>query len=204
MLDSLRGRVLGKGDDFVVVECGGVGFRMRVPRTTAAGACIGADGSFCCRLTFKDDAFQLYGFATESERDVFVVLQSVSGLGPEKALALLNALEPAQIAIAVEERDARAFERVKGVGSKLSQRIVLELEGRLARFVDGTRSSASGRDTRAKDLAATLVNLGFAKPAAERTAGQVIRDSDADATLERLVKLALSRLASTRARESEA
>ncbi len=193
VLDSVRGEVLAKGDDFVVVDCGGVGFRLRVPRATANSASIGVAAAFRCRLTFKDDAFQLYGFATDDERDTFVLMQSVSGLGPEKALALLNALDPAQISQAVEERDSKAFERVKGVGSKLAQRIVVDLEGRFARLPRPIAPSRATSGARSRDLAATLVTLGYSRSIAERTADSVVA-AEATAPLDRLVKAALRRL----------
>ena len=200
MLDSVRGRLLVREADAAVVECGAFALRVRVPRGCDPGA-TGAEASFHVHLLLRDDQLHLYGFLTPAERDIFRVLLTVSGLGPEKALALLGALSPASIAAAVLEKEPKRFQVVKGVGARLAQRLALELDGKLdAWAVPGAASApldASGSaDADVEDalLIATLTRLGYPRPVAERAAHAAVEESPDDAPLESLVKTALRAL----------
>ncbi len=200
MLDSVRGRILGREADAVVVECGAFGLRVRVPPGSDPGA-RGDETALHCHLLLRDDQLHLYGFVAPAERDLFRVLLTVSGLGPEKALGLLGAMPPASIARAVLEKEPKRFQVVKGIGARLAQRLALELDGKLdawavaggGRGADGTPSerSETGADSL---LVATLVHLGYPATTARDAAAAAEKSEGEDAALETLVKAALREL----------
>jgi len=195
VLESVRGRMLSREANAAVVECGAFALRVRIPLGSNPGA-TGSEVSLHVHLLFRDDQLHLYGFVTPAERDIFRVLLTVSGLGPEKALALLGALSPASIAVAVLEKDPKRFQIVKGVGTKLAQRMALELDGKLdAWAVPGATpsgSDASGAPRHEDELlVATLARLGYPRAQAERAASQALETVEEGAPLEVLVKTAL-------------
>ena len=122
MIASLRGTVIDMGAGFVVVECGGVGHLVQVTAKTAAGLTRGEEGFLRTALVVREDAMILYGFGAEAERDMFDVLQTVSGLGPKLAMAVLQVLDPAEIALAVNAGDGKKLQMASGVGKRMADR----------------------------------------------------------------------------------
>ena len=144
MIDSLRGTVLHKELNVVVVECGGVGYGCRTSMQTAAAVgAVGEEAMLYTRLTVREDDISLYGFATRSERSCFDQLTSVSGVGPKNALAILSDLTPDRFALAVAAGDPKEFTKTKGIGTKTAQRIVLELKDKVAKTVQTEGFSAA-------------------------------------------------------------
>jgi len=196
MIESLRGTVVTLESDAVVLELGGVGWRLRIPSGTAQQLARGRAAQLMCHLLLRDDRFHLYGFATALERDLFRVLLAVSGLGPEKALSLMSAQSPENIGQAVRDSDPTPFQIVRGIGNRLAQRIVLELQGKL----DALELAAPGPPRavvsrqHAADLNATLTKLGYPRALAERASRAAYDTAAADATLEDLVRAALRSL----------
>ncbi len=136
MIDSLRGKVLHKEPSLVVVECGGVGYACKTSMQTAAAAsAVGEETFLYTHLAVREDEVALYGFASRSERTCFYQLTSISGVGPKNALAILSDLSPDRFALAIAAGDAKAFTRIKGIGTKTAQRIVLELKDKVAKSV---------------------------------------------------------------------
>lgn len=128
----LRGAVEEKARDYVVVDVGGVGYEVNVPGSTLAR--VGATGDQVTLHTYlyvREDALQLYGFLTAEEKDTFVRLLSVTGIGPRNALSFLTQFTPGELSAAVEQRDAAILTRVKGIGRKTAERLILELQGKL-------------------------------------------------------------------------
>ena len=198
MLDSLRGTVLSVDGESAVLESGGFGVRARLPAGAAVSLPVGAEARLYTYLLLRDEQFLLYGFHTEIERDLFAVLLSVSGLGPEKARGLLGALTPADVVRAVADEDSRRFQAVKGVGTRLAQRIAIELKGKLddfaARVDAGARPAAGApRGGPVADVAAALCQLGYPRARADAAASAAC-DANPDASLEDLVKGALRAL----------
>lgn len=129
MIYSLTGVVLEKSLDEVIIECAGVGYRVFVP--SSAQSALAPVGTACTLFTYlnvKEDALDLYGFATKEDQKAFKILTSVSGVGPKAGLAILSALSPDRVALAISSGDFKAFTAAQGVGPKLAQRIVLELK----------------------------------------------------------------------------
>src|SRR5512134_1240513 len=132
MIDHLRGRLRGGGKEFVVVECAGIGFRVGVSAATRAD--LPPEGEECVlrtHLHLRDGGGDLFGFSSEAEREIFLALTGVSGVGPKSALAVLSALGVDGALAGSARGDAAAFTRVPGIGKKLAQRIAAELPDRL-------------------------------------------------------------------------
>jgi holliday junction DNA helicase RuvA len=191
--DYLSGRLTDRGPDEVVVDVGGVGYQLFISgQTLGRLPAPGAHGDpppvtlFVHDLT-RDERTVLYGFVSREERALFLKLLTVSRVGPGIALSLLSALEPAALASAVESGDHRALARVKGVGQRLAERLVVELKGRLADI-----APLPGRvtDQRAA-VAAALGALGYPRPQALQAADRACTAGGAAAPLESLVKQAL-------------
>jgi Holliday junction DNA helicase RuvA len=191
--DYLSGRLAERGPDEVVVDVGGVGYQLFVSGQTLGRLPVpGSNGDsppvtlYVHDLT-RDERTVLYGFVSREERALFLKLLTVSRVGPGTALSLLSALEPGALASAVESGDHRSLARVRGVGQRLAERLVVELKGRLTDI-----AALPGRvtDQRAA-VAAALVALGFPRPQALQAADRVCLAGGTGAPLEGLVKQAL-------------
>lgn len=198
MIHSLTGKVIEKSLDEVVISCGGVGFLVAVPQTAQGSiASIGEETTLYTYLNVKEDALDLYGFATKAEQRTFKILTTVSGVGPKAGLAILSALSPDRIALAVSSGDYKAFTAAQGVGPKLAQRIVLELKGK---FTDTTLQGVSIEDISHTAAGTTgnisqainaLVALGYT----QSQAAVAISKLDADLDVQTLIKQALRLIA---------
>lgn len=131
MIASVRGRVLAVRLDSAVVEVGGVGLLLQATPATLAGLRVGQEAELATSLVVREDALTLFGFADADEREVFEVVQTVSGIGPRLALAMLAVHTPDGLRAAVAGQDLNALTKVPGIGRKGAQRIVLELTDRL-------------------------------------------------------------------------
>lgn len=175
MIAALRGQVLARGTDHVVVEVNGLGYKVFVPRQPETG-----DVLLHTYQVVREDGHYLYGFASREELALFELLIGVSGVGPKAALAILSISRPADIAAAIASGDAAAVARAPGVGKKTAERLIVDLRGK----VGGISPSAEG-PLPADEVAAALQTLGFS--AAEAAAA--VRDvppPGAAATEERL------------------
>ncbi len=171
MIASVRGPVLTRRPDHVVVESGGVGYRLAVStETLKAVPGSGAEVTLHAHLVVRDDAMQLYGFAGEDERDLFLHLISVSGVGPKVAMAILSAGSPRDLRRAIAAGDAKRFQAVPGIGKRTSERVIVELRERVAgELEEGISVVAAGAEPDdARTLARDgLVNLGYTVVEAE-------------------------------------
>lgn len=193
MLDSIHGRILVVTPTEVVVDLGPCAVRARASSSTIDRLRIGESARLYCQLRIKDEQFALYAFARVEEREAFLALVQVSGLGPEKAISLLSALVPESLARAIEDGDAKLIKGVRGIGEKLAQRIVLELKDKLTTLAATTAVASergAARET-IRDLVAALTQLGYPKSTAESMSELALRERGANASLEDLVKTAL-------------
>ena len=187
MIASLRGRVVSVRLDAVVLEVGGVGLLVQATPGTLAELRPGQEAQLSTSMVVREDALTLFGFADDDERDVFEIVQTVSGIGPRLALAMLAVHTPEGLRTAVAGQDLTALMRVPGIGRKGAQRIVLELTDRLG--APSTRPVSSGSPATVvapwrDQVLDALVGLGWpAKPAAdavESVVGSGAVDLDAD------------------------
>ena len=169
MIAHLAGTVAGIGPDGAVIDVGGVGLRVACTPDTLASLKPGEPARVATTLVVREDSLTLFGFASDDERDVFEILQTVSGVGPRLALAMLAVHAPNALRRAVAIEDLNALTMVPGIGKKGAQRIVLELAGKLGDPGDGTGSpgshpAAAGRTTASgwrDQVQSGLINLGW-------------------------------------------
>jgi len=195
----LRGRILEKHPNRLVVDVDGVGYDVFVPLSTFYGlGAEGADVTLRIHTHVREDALALYGFLTRLEQDLFERLIAVSGIGPKVALAVLSGIEPPELIRAIEGGDLARLTAIPGVGKKTAERIVLELKDRLPRAGVGTGPAGDGAGEAGPrlrgDLLSALINLGYHRPLAERAVESALR-STPDADFERTLKQALRELA---------
>ena len=175
MIASVHGQVLSVGLDTAVVEVGGVGLAVVATPTTLAGLRVGSSARLATSLLVREDALTLFGFADTDEKDVFETVQTVSGIGPRLALAMLAVHTPDGLRRAVADEDLAALQRVPGVGRKSAQRIVLELKDRLgAPTGPAARDDGATLDDRRDQVLEALTGLGWPARAATEAVEQVL------------------------------
>ncbi len=168
MIAFLRGRVLEKHPTRVIVETGGVGYEVHVPLSSySAVGEPGADVALRIHTHVREDALQLFGFATPLELALFDRLVAVSGIGPKLALAVLSGIAPGDLVGAIGGGDIARLVSIPGIGRKTAERIVLELRDKVSALEGAATGGAPGDGTRT-DLLSALVNLGYHRPAAEK------------------------------------
>jgi Holliday junction DNA helicase RuvA len=188
MIARLRGRPIAHTQEGLVLDVGGVGYLV-APTPTAVRKAHGTDEvSLHTYLHVREDALQLFGFAEAAERDLFLQLLSVNGVGPKVALAIVSGSPPAELRRAIAREDAARFQAIPGIGKKTAERIVLELKSAVADEI-GPGSEAP-RDDHAVAREA-LVELGYAPVDAEKALAEI----DTELPAEERVRLALKRAA---------
>ena len=201
MIASLRGSILEKHPNRIVIDVNGVGYEVFVPLSTFYG--LGDAGSTITvriHTHVREDALLLYGFATLLEQELFERLIGVSGIGPKVALAVLSGIEPRELIHAIERGDLARLTAIPGVGKKTSERIVLELKDRLPR-AQAVAVASGGAPPEAPvmrdDVVSALVNLGYHRPLAEKAAEAATKTlgSVSDVSFERMLKQALREVA---------
>lgn len=201
MISSLRGRVLHVDAESAIVEVGGVGFSVAVTAQVARALHPGDETLLHTNLVVREDALSLYGFAERDELDTFVLLLSVSGVGPKSALGVLSALSVSQIAEAVATEDDAPFRRVSGIGPKTAKLIVVQLAGKLhAPAVATSPAGGAGQAAIAGQVVAALVALGWSERVSAETVHEIAGDAEASdlASVPALLKLALAQLGPSR------
>jgi Holliday junction DNA helicase RuvA len=199
VIAQLRGRLLEKHPNRVIVDVNGVGYDLFVPLSTFY--VLGEPGGEVTLRTHthvREDALSLYGFATLLEQELFERLIGVSGIGPKVALAVLSGIEPLELIRAIERGDVARLTAIPGVGKKTAERLVLELKDRLPRpqvaaAVLGGGAPDTPSDVR-DDVISALVNLGYHRPLAEKAAASAVK-TVSDGGFERTLKQALRELA---------
>ena len=156
MIASVSGTVQARRPDHVVIDCGGVGYRLSVSaKTLDQVPAAGQSANLLSHLILKDDGIQLYGFATEAERELFLRLISVSGIGPKMALAALSGSSVGELRKAIAAGDAKRFQVVPGIGRKTAERVIVELRERSRTSSRARRRASRRRSTRRAPWRAT-------------------------------------------------
>lgn len=170
MIAAIRGEVMVRRPDHVVIEAGGVGYRLAVSaETLKAVPATGREAFLHSELISRDDSLALFGFASEEERNLFGELISVSGIGPKVALAVLSGGPVRELLRAIAAGDAKRFQAVPGIGKRTSERIIVELREKVAGALEEEVALAGADGSDARSLARDgLVNLGYAPLEAEQ------------------------------------
>jgi Holliday junction DNA helicase RuvA len=198
MIAFLRGRILDKQPNLLIVDVQGVGYHVNVPLSTFYDAGeVGAEVSLRIHTHVREDALQLYGFLTTLEQQIFERLIAISGIGPKLAVAVLSGIEPGELVAAVHRSDLARLTAIPGVGRKTAERMVLELKDRLAHLTvpaaaGGPVPDSPGDRLRA-DLLSALQNLGYHRPLAEKAVDATLSAASTQ-TFEHALKGALREL----------
>jgi Holliday junction DNA helicase RuvA len=193
MIASVSGTVQARRPDHVVIDCGGVGYRLSVSsKTLEQVPAAGRTASLLAHLILKDDGMHLFGFATEAERELFLRLISVSGVGPKMALAALSGSSTGELRRAIATGDAKRFQVVPGIGRKTAERVIVELRDAIASELDGERRSTPSSGDSPRSLAREgLVGLGYDAAEAEKMLEGAAEALGGDAAPEALIQAAL-------------
>jgi Holliday junction DNA helicase RuvA len=199
MIATVRGRVGAVSLDSAVIEVGGVGILVHAAPGTLAQLVVGHEAQLSTSLVVREDSLTLFGFVTNDERSTFELVQTVSGIGPRLALAMLAVHEPDGLRRAVADEDLVALTRVPGIGRKGAQRMVLELKDKVG--VPGAAQAPAGTAAGWADtLSGALVGLGWPQAQADDTVGRLAQSHPAatDADVPALLREALAMLSRTR------
>jgi Holliday junction DNA helicase RuvA len=192
LIDRLRGVVIDKGVDYLVLEVGGIGFRVQVPSFVWEQIIIGEEVALHTYLHVRDDAWTLYGFLTKEDLSLFMELIGVSGVGPRLGVKILSGTSPGQFRQAVVNGDVGALTLIPGIGKKTAQRIVLELGERLKKM-GGAEDLAVPADSPVADALAALMALGYSRGEASAALQQAVAEQGQDGA-EEIVRRALRHL----------
>ena len=198
MFEYLSGSLAKVGPNLAVIDCGGVGFACRTTNVTLAALERGKPAKLYTYLNIREDAMELYGFASESERSCFEMLIGVSGVGPKAALSILSSATADQLALSIITGDEKALTAAPGVGKKIAQRIILELKDKLAKGQLGTTGESYGGtgvtvipENKTSEAGAALAVLGYSAPEIAAALKGIDMES---LTLEQIIKQALKRM----------
>jgi holliday junction DNA helicase RuvA len=203
VISSVRGQVLSVELDHAVIEVGGVGLAVRAIPATLAILRRGEQARLATSLVVREDSLTLYGFVDGAARELFVLLQTVSGVGPRLALAMLAVLEPDSLRTALAEGDLTVLTRVPGIGRKGAERLVVELRDKVREAGPAAPGPAAGAGGAVRSqVTEALVGLGFAVRQAEQAVDAVLADSNGESPgtsdTSRILRSALTRLGRNR------
>jgi holliday junction DNA helicase RuvA len=188
MITHLTGRLVEKNPTEIVVECAGIGYLVKISLNTFSQITNDESIKIYTQFIVREDAQLLYGFADKAERDMFNLLISVSGIGPNTAILMLSSLTPSEVATAIGSEDVTTIQGVKGIGLKTAQRVIVDLKDKMLKFGLIEESGTITNNTIRFDALTALVSLGFDKKTAEKSLNRVFAEQ---ATVELLIKDAL-------------
>jgi Holliday junction DNA helicase RuvA len=193
MFDYIQGKVTERQPTHVVVEAGGIGYLLNITLNSYDQIEEGKEQKVFTWLQVQEDAHRLWGFKEPAEREVFLHLVSVSGIGPNTARLILSGMTPEECRQAILTDNELAFRQVKGVGPKTAKRVMMELKDKMLKSAIDPGSIKSGiqRNQSVDEAMAALITLGFVKGQAEKVISQIIRDEGRDMPTETLVRMAL-------------
>lgn len=191
MIAYLSGKFSYKNPSVVYVDVQGVGYEVNISLNTYSHIQQLSEGKLYTYLQVKEDSHTLFGFFDTLEKEMFVLLISVSGVGAATARMMLSSMKPDEISKAIAQNNARLFENVKGIGRKTAERLILELKDKMGKLATNLPGDASYGNTLEQDALNALVALGIARPVAEQAIKKIVISSPIINTLEELIKKAL-------------
>lgn len=195
MIASITGRLRRKATDYLIIDVAGVGYQVQVPLSTYYSIPDnGEEVSLHIHTLLREDSLSLFGFLTQEEKDMFLLLMGVSGIGPKLALAILSSLPVAELSRAIQAADDSTLRAIPGIGKKTAARMVLELKDKIALtmpIIAAPTSTSAVLSDDCEDVISALVNLGYKKSQAEEAVRKV-RDGHPGLTIEELIREALS------------
>lgn len=193
MIAHIQGKLVEKTPTEVVIDCNGVGYHINISLHTYSLLPSTDFIKLFTHLIIKEDSHSLYGFVEKSEKEIFKMLLTVSGIGAGIARTMLSSLEPRQIIQALASGDVATIQSIKGIGSKTAQRAILDLKDKVLKIYDLDEVSISQNNTNRDEALSALEVLGFVRKASEKIVDKVISQNP-DATVEVIIKQALKNL----------
>ena len=193
MIAHLQGKLVEKTPTDVVIDCGGVGYHVNISLHTYSLLPQTENIRLFTHLQIKEDAHTLFGFVEKSERELFKLLLSVSGIGAGIARTMLSSLDPKQIIQALATGDLGTIQSIKGIGGKTAQRAILDLKDKVLKVYNLDEVSTPANNTNKDEALSALEVLGFNKKLAEKAIDKIVRDAP-DSTVETIIKQALKNL----------
>ena len=193
MIAYIQGKLVEKTPTEVVIDCGGVGYHINISLHTYSLLPTADFIKLYTHVQIKEDAHTLFGFMEKTEREIFKMMLSVSGIGASIARTMLSSLEPKQIIQSIASGDVATIQSVKGIGTKTAQRVIIELKDKVLKLYDLEEVSLVQNNTNKDEALSALEVLGFMRKAAEKVVEKIARENP-DATVEFIIKQALKNL----------
>ncbi|WP_366186555.1 Holliday junction branch migration protein RuvA [Flavobacterium ovatum] len=190
MIAHLQGKLVEKTPTDVVIDCNGVGYHVNISLHTYSLLPNSDFVKLFTHLQIKEDAHTLFGFIEKSEREIFKLLLSVSGIGASIARTMLSSLNPQQVTNAIASGDVTTIQSVKGIGSKTAQRVILDLKDKMIKLYDIDEISICQSNTNKDEALSALEVLGFVRKTSEKIIEKIVKE-DPDASVESIIKQAL-------------
>lgn len=191
MYEYIKGTVTGLNPAFAVVETGGMAYILQISLNTFSKMKDGEPCKLYAHLVVREDAHVLYGFAETEERELFRQLITVSGVGANTARLILSSLTPQELVQAIGTADLALLQRIKGIGAKTAQRIIVDLKDRVAKGLVSQEKLGFLHNTKKDEALSGLVILGFPKSLAEKALTKILEKEGTDIPVETLIKMAL-------------
>jgi len=193
MIAQLQGQLVEKNLTDVIIDCAGVGYFVEISLHTYSLIPEGELIKLYTYLLVREDAHRLFGFVEKSEREVFKLLLTVSGIGANTARTMLSSLDPSQIAQAIANGDVRTIQSVKGIGTKTAQRVILDLRDKILQVLEDPQISVLPSNRGREEALSALETLGYLRKQAQKVVDKIL-SSEPDASTEQLIKQALKQL----------
>ncbi|MCJ7468005.1 MAG: Holliday junction branch migration protein RuvA [Maribacter sp.] len=193
MIHHLKGKLVEKNPTHVIIECGGVGYFVNISLHTFSKIQDSENLQLFTHLQIKEDSHTLFGFAEKSEREIFRLLLSVSGIGSSIARTMLSSISPGQIRDAIANGDVATIQAIKGIGAKTAQRAILDLRDKILKVYDIDEVYTSSNNTNKDEALSALEVLGFVRKQAEKVVDRVL-SQDPTLSVENIIKQALKNL----------
>lgn len=193
MIHHLKGKLVEKNPTHLIIECGGVGYFVNISLNTFSKISDSESIQIYTHLQVKEDSHTLFGFAEKSEREIFRLLLSVSGIGSSTARTMLSSLTPTQIRDAIASGDVPTIQGIKGIGAKTAQRVILDLKDKILKIYNIDEVSLTSNNTNRDEALSALEVLGFVRKQAEKAVDKVL-SQDSTLSVEETIKQALKNL----------
>jgi len=193
MIYHIKGQLIEKNPTHVVIDCNGVGYFIHISLHTFSLLKNSEAIHLYTHLQVKEDSQTLFGFMEKSERELFRLLISVSGVGSSTARTMLSSLEPKQIMEAIGSGDAATIQKIKGIGTKTAQRVILDLKDKILKVFGVDEIFVSQNNTNREEALSALETLGFLRKPAEKVVDRIMKETT-DPTVETIIKLSLKNL----------
>jgi holliday junction DNA helicase RuvA len=195
MFDFIYGNIAHKTPTTATIETNGIGYKIHIPLSTFEKISNKENTRLYTKLTIRDDEIKIYGFFSLEERNLFNLLLSVNGVGSNMALTILSSSSIGQFGSYVVSNDSKSLQRIKGIGKKTAERIILELKETITCILPDSKSSTDTKNTAIiSDAIMAMISLGYAKPEAEKAVNKAADKLNVTDGVEALIKEALSRV----------